>query len=299
MIYLFLILVFNSIINQRPEDFEQEYLNKIKKKLNGAILSKIDMQFINGMVRKYKPKKILEVGVASGGSSAIILNAIQNIENSHLYSIDKLINAFNRKEKETGWIVKEKFSNFMKKWTLFTGGITSNFIEQIGGDIDLVFIDTIHYSPGEWLDIIQVMPFLKKVNAIVMLHDIKYQFFKRKVFYSSNDHLFTYLKGKKIIPKVPDVIPNIGAVLLDNDQKKYYFDYFFALTSTWSYIPNIEEWNFIRKFIIKYYEKELIEIYDTAYKLNKNYKMFLKGKKKKKKYKKKRSGEILKKKAEL
>ena len=64
-----------------------------------------------------------------------------------------MINAFNRKEKETGWIVKENFSNFMKKWTLFTGGITSNFIEQIGGDIDLVFIDTIHYSPGEWLDI--------------------------------------------------------------------------------------------------------------------------------------------------
>ena len=76
MIYLFLILVFNIIINQRPENFEQEYLNKIKKKLNGAILSKIDMQFIIGMIRKYKPKKILEVGVASGGSSAIILNAI-------------------------------------------------------------------------------------------------------------------------------------------------------------------------------------------------------------------------------
>ena len=210
-----------------------------------------------------------------------------------------MTNAFNRKEKETGWIVKENFSNFMKKWTLFTGGITSNFIEQIGGDIDLVFIDTVHESPGEWLDIIQVMPFLKKTNAIVMLHDIKYQFYVRKVFYSSNDHLFTYLKGKKIIPKVPDVIPNIGAVLLDPDQKKYYFDYFFALTSTWSYIPNIEEWDFIRNFIVKYYEKELIEIYDIAYEFNKNFKIFFKGKKKKKKFKKKRGVAILNKKPEL
>jgi predicted O-methyltransferase YrrM len=278
MIYLILILVFNIVINQRPEEFEQEYLNKIINKLQGALLSKIDMQFIHGMIRKYKPKKILEVGVASGGSSAIILNAIQNIDSSHLYSIDKRNYAFNRKEKKTGWIVKENFSNFMKKWTLFTGGITSNYIEQIGGDIDLVFIDTVHESPGEWLDIIQVMPFLKKTNAIVMLHDIKYQFYVRKVFYSSNDHLFTYLKGEKIMPKVPEVIPNIGAVLLDHDQKKYYFDYFFALTCTWSYIPNIEEWNFIRKFIVKYYEKELIEIYDKAYTLNKNYKNFLKKK---------------------
>ena len=108
MTYLILILFFNIVINQRPEDYEQEYLNKIKNKLDGALLSTIDMRFINGMIRKYKPKKILEVGVASGGSTAIILNAIENIENSHLYSIDKLINAYNRKEKETGWIVKEK-----------------------------------------------------------------------------------------------------------------------------------------------------------------------------------------------
>ena len=28
--------------------------------------------------------------------------------------------------------------------------LTSKFIEQIGGDIDLVFIDTVHESPGEW-----------------------------------------------------------------------------------------------------------------------------------------------------
>ena len=143
MIYLIFILYFNIVINQRAEDYEQEYINKIKNKLDGSLLSTLDMKFINGMIRKYKPKKILEVGVASGGSSAIILNAIQNIENSHLYSIDKLINAFNEKNKEVGWIVKEKFRNLMNKWTLYTGGITSNFIEKIGGDIDLVFIDTV------------------------------------------------------------------------------------------------------------------------------------------------------------
>jgi len=290
MTYLILILFFNIVINQRPEDYEQEYLNKIKNKLSDALLEKIDMQFINGMIRKYKPKKILEVGVASGGSSAIILNAIQNIENSHLYSIDKMINAYKKKNKETGWMVKEKFGNLMNKWTLYTGGITSNFIEKIGGDIDFVFIDAWHYAPGEWLDILQILPFLKKKNAIVMLHDIRYQFFIKKFFYSSNDHLFTYLRGEKIMPKVPEVIPNIGAVLLDNNQENYYFDYFFALTSRWSYIPDIEEWKFIRNFLSKYYSKELIQIYDSSYKMNNNYKKFLKKKNEEKNSRKKESG---------
>ena len=288
MIYLILILFFNIVINQRPEDYEQEYLNKIKNKLSGAFLSYMDMKFINGMIRKYKPQKILEVGVAGGGSSAIILNAIQNIENSHLYSIDKLNVAYNMRNKETGWIVKEKFSNLMNKWTLYTGGITSNFIEKIGGDIDLVFIDTVHAAPGELLDIIQIFPFLKKTNAIVMLHDIRFQFDEKKYFYSTNDHLFTYLKGEKIMPKVPEVIPNIGAVLLENDIEKHYFDYFFALTSRWSYIPDINEWNFIRNFVSKYYSKELLEIYDSSYKMNKKYKDYLKRKKKQKSGKKRK-----------
>ena len=73
MIYLILLLSFNIVINQRPQDYEQEYLNKIKNKLGGALLTITDMRFINGMIRKYKPKKILEVGVASGGSHQMII----------------------------------------------------------------------------------------------------------------------------------------------------------------------------------------------------------------------------------
>ena len=36
-------------------------------------------EFLNGIVRKFKPKKILEIGVAEGGSSIVILNAIKTI----------------------------------------------------------------------------------------------------------------------------------------------------------------------------------------------------------------------------
>ena len=44
-------------------------------------------EFLNGIVRKFRPKKIVEIGVAKGGGSSIILNAIQD-EGAHLYSID-------------------------------------------------------------------------------------------------------------------------------------------------------------------------------------------------------------------
>ena len=45
-------------------------------------------EFLNGVIRKFRPKKVLEIGVAEGGSSIIILNAIKDIRDAHLFSID-------------------------------------------------------------------------------------------------------------------------------------------------------------------------------------------------------------------
>ena len=71
------------------ENFEQERFFEIENKLKGFIEMTTDEQrFVNGMVRKVKPKKIVEIGVAYGGTSAIILNAIKDIKDSKLYSID-------------------------------------------------------------------------------------------------------------------------------------------------------------------------------------------------------------------
>ena len=74
-------------------------------------------EFINGIIRKFRPKKIVELGVLYGGSSIIILNAIRDIKNSHLYSID--ING----SQKVGYCVDKYFSYLSKKWTLFKGNI--------------------------------------------------------------------------------------------------------------------------------------------------------------------------------
>ena len=58
----------------------------------------------------------------------------------------------------------------MNKWTLYIGTLTSQVIETIGNDIDFAFIDTMHITPGELLDWLMVLPFLKE-EAIVVFHD--------------------------------------------------------------------------------------------------------------------------------
>jgi len=118
------------------DKYEVDKFNSIKEKLLKYDCSHMwdnQREFLNGLVRKFKPKKVLEVGVHRGGSSIIILNAIDDIEDSKLYSID--INP----EEIVGECVNKYFQNLSKKYSLFKGNIASAFMEQIGNDIDMAF----------------------------------------------------------------------------------------------------------------------------------------------------------------
>ena len=160
------------------DEYETYKYNEIKKTLIDNICSQMwdnQREFLNGIIRFSKPKKILEVGVRSGGSSSIILNAIEDFEDSKLYSIDL------DSDKSIGECVYKYFPKLTKKWTLFKGNIATEYMEKIGNNIDMVFIDTAHFEPGEILDTLIVLPFLK-TNAIIIFHDIANQIhsYKRK-----------------------------------------------------------------------------------------------------------------------
>jgi predicted O-methyltransferase YrrM len=235
-----------------------------------------EKKFINGLIRTIKPKKIVEIGVSKGGSSALILNAIKDIKDAKLFSIDKSIYCYKERSKKTGYLIQEKFPELMDKWTLYTGGITSEFIETIGDNIDLVFIDTVHFTPGEMLDWLMVLPFLKN-EAVVILHDAFFLYHHGKVSkkksMTSNNQLLCYIRGELILPHYGNSIfaRNIGALKLSSEQKKYYYQYFLALGIQWEYMPNENELKIMRDFFMKYYGEKYVEVYDDAVQKNKIY----------------------------
>ena len=97
----------------------------------------------------------------------------------------------------------------MNNWKLFVGGITAEFIESIGDGIDLVFFDTKNITPGEMLDFLIVLPFLKD-EEIVVFHDSFFIYFGRKITqfkrYTSNNELMTYVRGDLILPSYGDKV---------------------------------------------------------------------------------------------
>ena len=183
------------------EDKDLNIFNLIENEIKDKIEITIDEQkFFHGLLRKIKPKKIVEIGVSRGGSTILILNAIKDIEGAKLFSIDKSIYCYRNRTQKTGYLVQEKFPELMNKWTLYTGGLTAEYIETIGDEIDFVYIDTVNVTPGEMLDWLMVLPFLKN-EAIVVFHDAFYLYIFNKVEkhkrHTSNNQLIVIEKKIK------------------------------------------------------------------------------------------------------
>ena len=221
-------------------------------------------EFLNGIIRKFKPHKFLEIGVNRGGSSIIILNAIKDIKDSKLYSIDL------NDKKNIGYCVNKFFPELSKKWKLYTGNIATEFLEEIGKNIDMAFIDTAHYEPGEILDFLIILPFLRE-KAVVIFHDIANQITKSKNRREWAPYIiFNAIRGHNFFPSGNFLIKNdIGAKQLEINQKNYYHDYFRLLGGQWQYFPKEKHIIQIIKFFKKYYDEDCLTMFEEASSFNK------------------------------
>ena len=236
-------------------------------------MQKNQREFLNGVVRRFKPKKLLEIGVREGCASSIMLNAIQDIDDSHLYSIDL------DKRDFIGKCVNKLFPNYLSKWTLYKGDIAAKYMEKIGKDIDMVFIDSAHLEPGEILDFIMVLPFLSE-EAVIVMHDIANQItasIKFKSWLKGRNEwapyiIFNSMRGKTYLPSGKNLLTHdIGAKKLYANQKTYFHDYFRVLGGQWQYFPKEDFIIEMRKFIKKYYDEDCLNIFNEAVDFNRNF----------------------------
>ena len=143
-------------------DYQKYIIDDKMKQKAGWELNENQIFFLNGIIRKYLPKNCLEIGVSEGGSSILILNAIKDISNSFLISLDLNPNLYKNKSQMTGWRVKKFFPELINKWSLYTGDQPHKFLNKLNLKFDFLFLDTAHISPGELFNLIEVLPFLNE-----------------------------------------------------------------------------------------------------------------------------------------
>lgn len=264
---------YNQEIKYNFDKYETYIYHQIKVKLEKSrcsYMGKNQREFLNGLIRKFRPKKVLEIGVDLGGSSIIILNALKDIKDSHLFSID-----LNSNNTRVGSCVRKLFPQFLKNWTLYLGNVAAKFIEEIGKDIDMVFIDSAHFEPGEIMDFLIVLPFLKE-EAIVGFHDIGNQINLAGPPKTRKEWapylIYNIIKGKKFLPSGNFILTHdIGAIKLEKNQYKYIHDYFRALGGQWQYFPKEIYINIIRNLFKTYYDNDCIIMFEETVKFNRNF----------------------------
>lgn len=259
-----------KILNELGEDYKQY-----------SEMSNQDRIFLNTLVLRKQPLRLLELGVSKGASSIVMLNAIKNIEGAHLFSIDYNTQHYRLKDKLTGFYV-DNFPELKTKWTLKTGALALEFIEQIGGNIDFCLIDTVHSNPGEILDFLMILPYLKG-DATVVFHDINLHarisenLFIYKQF--TNNLLMSSITGTKLLPAdVPfkSVLPfvNIGAIELNEKTIEHIWEIFNLLTIKWSYIPKDEEIEKLSSCFKKFYGEYYSEYFNRVVEYQKKIRLF-------------------------
>ncbi|MBQ7593661.1 MAG: class I SAM-dependent methyltransferase [Synergistaceae bacterium] len=225
------------------EEYEHERLDEIYDIVaQYSEMAKNEQYFLNGIIRYFKPEKILEVGIASGGGTVKILNAIKDLPNSHLTSVDYCEKRYGgNTDKLSGYLVDEQFSHLKSKWTVYRGGDISRFIEKIGGDIDMLVLDTAHIHPWETLNFLCVLPFMKR-NSWVVLHDINLECMKGREDDLACRYLFSHVVSDAKIMPVSDYefyFANIGAFRVTDDTVKYVRNLFESLLNPWTAMPEV------------------------------------------------------------
>jgi predicted O-methyltransferase YrrM len=227
-------------------------------------MSRGEREFLNSLILRSNPEKLCEIGVSQGGSSVIMLNAIAEMRRGHLFSLDYNTAHYRLKDKKTGHVV-DNYPELKKRWTLRTGGLSLRFLEEIGGGIDFCLIDTVHSNPGEILDFLMILPFLKD-DAVVVFHDVKYHthfcYHPERPWLKdgiTNNLLMSSIYGKKVVerslsfPKLQ--FPNIAAIKLEKESFQHVFEIFNLLTIHWTYMLGKSEQKEVLDFFGKYYDK--------------------------------------------
>lgn len=257
------------ILYKEPIDI----LNQLSSE-DSSEMSSWQLAFLCGLIKEHRPEKILEIGVAAGGTTSVILNCISLLDiDTEVHSIDLSTRFYRDKNKETGYLARESIQLLNKKvrHSLHTGSISVDFVEQIGKGIDFLILDTAHMMPGEILDFLACLPYLKE-GAVVVLHDIiSYHNGVSTAF--ATQLLLDTVKADKLVGVDQDYMftyPNIGAFTITKDTVKHIEDVFSALMITWGYCPADEHLKLYRDFYKTYYNEECIHIFDLAVKLNKH-----------------------------
>lgn len=260
-----------------PEEVCAEITNgesKIYSEMNS-----FQHSFLCGLIKEKKPEKILEVGVSAGGTTALILTCLKMLHSkAEMYSIDLEEKWYRTEKKETGFVAK-KFKNQLidtVSHSFLFGQPIPFVIDEVGDSIDFLILDTTHALPGELLDFLICLPYLKD-GCIVVLHDIIQNHLSCWDGGIVTKLLFDLVQGEKWYMREEEThmfgFSNIAAFEVNQNTRKSIYNLFSGLTFSWTYMLTDKEAEKYLNVVEKNYSTEYAKWLGKIFELQKYMKL--------------------------
>lgn len=261
-----------------------------------SLMSREEHGFLSGLLKLVNPKKIVEIGVAQGGTTALISKSMELLKSPcEIHSIDILEKIPQAKKfglnlelslksqyREIGYIFKKYPVSDYVKHKFYLGHTLPEVIEKIQGGIDMVILDTNHRIPGEILDFLCVLPYLSK-GGIVVLHDVNLNLVRTLNKYEieigayeiATKVLFTSVVADKYYNFNNKKLYNIAAFKITDETYDYIEDIFYSLSYAWFSPPVKEIIKNYRMCFEKNYPDFCLSIFDACVKYENEYRKSL------------------------
>ncbi len=203
-----------NILNSSKSTVSLEDIQTIHKaywKPGYGSISSQEAMFLQEGIEKHKPQNFLEIGTASGlstGFIAIFMN--KNNSNAELFTMDL---------DETFWADRSQLTGFLAEKICPNSNISINYVRNVDSTqiqnlfqdkkIDMAFIDANHQHPWPTLDMISILPFMKK-GSLIYHHDLALYKHQTPIYGIGPKYLF-------------DQIPDSLKVVTSQSEKNIYY----------------------------------------------------------------------------
>jgi hypothetical protein len=141
-------------------------------------ISSADAAFLNELIQEIVPAEVVEIGVASGVSSAVLLHALASVHGNPnpaapwLYSFDAIDYCYFDASRPIGAAVDELVPALRPAWRMTVGTALGARDMLRGRDLAFAFIDADHRHPWATFDFLALLPVLRS-GAWVAFHDVR------------------------------------------------------------------------------------------------------------------------------
>jgi hypothetical protein len=202
-----------------------------------------DGPFLLSLIEQAAPRHILELGVASGTASLMMLKFLDAIGSpATLTSVDVLEHYFGDRSRPVGFLVFDNINPRPSLWRLLAPFTATDFAgapalrgEEQARRYDFLLIDAHHGHPWAALDALCLLPFTAP-GTWVALHDISLSMIDETETHGPQ-FLLQQWSGDTCMSDDP--IPNIGAIRLSDAGKNDVAQLLDILERPWDCRPDI------------------------------------------------------------